>query len=97
MATFAEPKVGDYIAAVSARGAGFATEERLDARETAIERLLLGLRTHEGVGVGEVAALEISAGRLSDFEGLLTSTDGRLVATRQGRQVLDRLTAELIG
>jgi oxygen-independent coproporphyrinogen-3 oxidase len=97
VATFAEPKVGDYIAAVSARGAGFATEERLDARETAIERLLLGLRTHEGVGVGEVAALEISAGRLSDFEGLLTSTDGRLVATRQGRQVLDRLTAELIG
>ena len=39
MATCAEPKVSDYIAAVATRGAGFRTEERLDAREAAIERL----------------------------------------------------------
>jgi len=96
LATFAEPRVSDYVAAVNGRGVGFRTEEVLDTREAAIERLLLGLRTHEGVGLDEVAALAIPAERLSDFEGLLTSKDGRLVATRQGRQVLDRLTAELI-
>jgi oxygen-independent coproporphyrinogen-3 oxidase len=96
-ATYAEPRVGDYIAAVEARGVGFRTEERLDAREAAIERLLLGLRTHEGVGPEEVAALAIPAATLEAFraEGLLARS-GRIIATRAGRQVLDRLTAELI-
>ena len=97
VATYAEPKAGDYIAAVNGRGIGVRTEEALDARETAIERLLLGLRTHEGVGLDEVAALAISVERLDAFrgEGFLKTGD-RLIATRQGRQVLDRLTAELI-
>jgi oxygen-independent coproporphyrinogen-3 oxidase len=98
LATVAEPKIGGYIAAVNARGVGFATEDVLDVREVAIERLLLGLRTHEGVGLEEVAALAIPIDRLNDFtaEGLVTSANGRLVATRQGRQVLDRLTSDLI-
>jgi oxygen-independent coproporphyrinogen-3 oxidase len=97
LATYAEPKVGEYIATVEARGVGFRTEEILDAREAAIERLLLGLRTHEGVGLDEVAALAIPTETLEGFraEGLLAATD-RIIATRQGRQVLDRLTAELI-
>jgi oxygen-independent coproporphyrinogen-3 oxidase len=98
VATFAEPKVGDYIARVNQRGVGFQTEEVLGDREVAIERLLLGLRTHEGIGLDEVAALGIAADRLSDFatEGLITTAGGRLATTRQGRQLLDRLTAELI-
>jgi oxygen-independent coproporphyrinogen-3 oxidase len=98
VATVAEPKVSDYIAAVTARGVGFRVEENLDAREVAIERLLLGLRTHEGVGLAEVAALKIDAETLNTFatEGLIAPATSRLIATAKGRQVLDRLTAELI-
>lgn len=97
-ATFAAPRVADYIAAVNATGVGFQTEEPLDAREAAIERLLLGLRTREGVGLGEVAALSIADETLRAFadEGLIAVGAGRIAATSKGRQVLDRLTAELI-
>lgn len=98
VATVAEPKVTNYIATVAARGVGFKAEEKLDAREVAIERLLLGLRTREGVGVDEVAALAINAQTVNAFaaEGLIAPPTSRLIATAKGRQVLDRLTAELI-
>lgn len=98
LATHAEPKVADYIAMVGRTGVGFASAEPLDAREAAIERLLLGLRTHEGVAITELAALAMEPGRINDLThgGFIITDNGRLVATAQGRAVLDRITAELI-
>ena len=66
-------------------------------REVAIERLLMGLRTLEGVGLDELAPLKLTA--LDDLKaaGLVRVDTGRLFATAQGRAVLDRITAELVG
>ena len=98
-ATVAHPRVGDYLEAVARTGTGFATTEALDPRALAEERLLMGLRTTEGVDLAETAAAGLSAGdpRLGDHQraGLLRVEAGRLVATPAGRLVLDRLTAEL--
>ena len=96
-ATYAAPKTADYITRVRETGAGFATRERLSAREAAEERLLAGLRLAEGVPLAELAALGLSPDRLAAFVdlGLLADDPGRLRATPSGRLVLDRLTAEL--
>jgi oxygen-independent coproporphyrinogen-3 oxidase len=96
-ATYAEPKVADYIARVLKTGLGFATRERLSPREAAEERLLSGLRLSEGVPLADLAALDLEPARLADLTalGLLADAPGRLRATPAGRLVLDRLTAEL--
>lgn len=98
-ATAAERKIGDYIARVSDTGRGWATSEALDARAAAEERVILGMRTDEGVPFAEVAALGLTATspkvRELISEGFLEDRADRLIATPQGRMVLDRLTAEL--
>lgn len=101
LATVAERSVKAYLARVEAGGTGLAEREALDAREAALERLLMGLRTVEGVALAELAPLGLAAGdpRLAAFAeaGLVALAAGRLAATAAGRQVLDRLTAELAG
>lgn len=98
-ATAAHGRVEDYVGAVEATGLGWASREQLSPREAAEERLLMGLRTSEGVGLDEVAAIGLSAGAppVSELSqaGLLDVAGVRLVATAAGRLVLDRLTAEL--
>jgi len=91
LATTAPRKIADYI-----EGRGF-EHETLTPRQTAEERLLLGLRIDNGVGLGEVAALGLTPERVRHLveAGLLVDEPQRLRATRQGRLVLDRLTAEL--
>ena len=69
--------------------------EVLDAEDAALERLLLGLRTVEGVGLTEVAALEMPG--LAELEGLLEARGDRLVATPDGRRVLDAVVGRLLG
>jgi oxygen-independent coproporphyrinogen-3 oxidase len=98
IATYAEPRVADYIAAVKRAGAGFREPQALTAREAAIERLLLGLRTLEGVSMAELSALAIPGSALEEFtaRGLIHLSGDRLTATPGGRAVLDRLTADLI-
>ena len=90
-ATTAARKVGDYI-----EGVGF-ERETLTPREAAEERLLLGLRIDDGVMFEEVAALGLTPERVRDLveAGLLADDPTRLRATRAGRLVLDRLTAQL--
>jgi len=97
IASLAEPKVADYIAAVS-RGSSFRTIEALDPREAAIERLLLGLRTLEGVLLADLSALAIDPATIADLEnqGFIARSGDRLTATAKGRAVLDRITADLI-
>ena len=63
------------------------------------ERLLMGLRTTEGVAFQDLAALPITEPKLMELAraGLIAASGGRLYATSQGRLVLDRVTAELAG
>jgi oxygen-independent coproporphyrinogen-3 oxidase len=99
LATEAHARIPDYIRAVGTTGVGWSGAELLDATAAAEERLLMGLRTYEGVGWHEVAALGLTAEatvvRDLAASGLLVAGD-RLSPTPQGRLVLDRLTAELV-
>lgn len=98
-ATVAHRRVADYIAGVAV-GAPSATIEPLAPREALEERVLLGLRTVEGVGLPVLAELGLSpgAGPLAELlaDGFLTLADRRLVATARGRPVLDALLARLL-
>jgi oxygen-independent coproporphyrinogen-3 oxidase len=98
-ATTAARGVADYIAAVGETGVGFEACEVLSPRDVALERLLMGLRTSEGVALAELAPLGLGADdpRLAHFAeaGLIAPPDARLRATADGRRVLDRLIAEL--
>ena len=94
-ATIAHRRIADYVAAVCASGAGWAEREALSPRSRAEERLLMGLRTVEGVALNELDALPLK--RLPDLvsQGLVVQTAGRLRATAAGRLLLDRVTALL--
>jgi oxygen-independent coproporphyrinogen-3 oxidase len=70
--------------------------EPLTTREIALERLLMGLRTVEGVPIADLGPLAIPASRLESLDPLVRPQDGRLVATPAGRPVLDRVIAELV-
>jgi oxygen-independent coproporphyrinogen-3 oxidase len=95
----AASKVRDYIGKVEQTGLGWDVREALTPVEVAQERLLMGLRTIEGVALEELAPLGLSAEAPKVTElveaALLVVIDGRLYATGQGRLVLDRVTAEL--
>jgi putative oxygen-independent coproporphyrinogen III oxidase len=99
IATTAARRVGDYIAGVGATGVGFAEREVLAPRDVARERLLMGLRTREGVAFSELEPIGLVASdpRVATFAeaGLVVVRAGRLTATHDGRRVLDRLIAEL--
>jgi oxygen-independent coproporphyrinogen-3 oxidase len=90
-------KPADYIRAVAETGSGFEALEALDARETALERLILGLRTVEGAPLEALAPLPLNAEALNGLRSrrLVRVREGRLTATPRGRLVLDRLCAEL--
>jgi oxygen-independent coproporphyrinogen-3 oxidase len=89
-------RIVEYVKAVTSSGCG-AQRERLSMTEAAEERLLMGLRTVEGVGLDELAGLAIAPDVLAPLveAGLLERRSDRLIATRAGRAVLDRLTLEL--
>ena len=95
----AAPKPADYIQAVRDSELGWGEREALSPRQAAEERLLMGLRTSEGVALRELEPLALHAGhaKLSELgeAGLIRLEDGRLIATAEGRLVLDRLTMEL--
>ena len=98
-ATTAHSKVADYIRAVDETGVGFASET-LSPIEAAEERILLGLRIDDGVAFSEITALGLSPAHPAVTQlvdgGYLLDDPARLRATRAGRLVLDRLTADLI-
>jgi oxygen-independent coproporphyrinogen-3 oxidase len=99
LATEAAPRVDDYVARVRTAGVGWSASERLSAVAVAEERLLMGLRTVEGVRWSDLAPLGLSPPdprvRAAETLGLIISDAQGLRATGPGRLVLDRLTAEL--
>jgi oxygen-independent coproporphyrinogen-3 oxidase len=92
VATEAAHGIDAYIAAA---GRGLQGTEPLSAHDVAVERVLMGLRTDEGVAVEELAPLSLQ--NLPDLmaRGMLRAQSDRLVATPAGRAVLDRVTGEL--
>jgi oxygen-independent coproporphyrinogen-3 oxidase len=94
-ATEAARAIPDYLACVRETGTGLSLTEMLSAEEAAEERLLMGLRTVEGVPLAELQPLPLS--KLPDLQqaGFVRVADGRLFATAQGRPVLDRVIREL--
>ena len=93
-ASVAAKAIGDYVHQVSS-GLTPANRERLTDREVAVERLLMGLRTFEGVGLPELAPLGIDAARIAEFSGVAALADGRVRITEKGRPVLDRIIRDL--
>jgi hypothetical protein len=55
----------------------------------------MGLRTHEGVAMTDLAPLAIPPARFDALAGFLEIRDDRLAATASGRPVLDHLIATL--
>ena len=98
-ATVARPGITDYIAGVAV-GAPWSESEALDATGAAEERVLLGLRTDEGVGraVLETLGLTPDSAPLADLiaDGFLILADSRVVATVRGRPVLDAVLKSLL-
>ncbi|HEY3797429.1 MAG TPA: radical SAM family heme chaperone HemW [Caulobacteraceae bacterium] len=95
-ATLTPAGIDPYIARVAARG-GLAERTRLSPVEAAQERLLMGLRTLEGVARADLAPLDIDPDAIDALAsaGLIAAAPERLVATPAGRAVLDRLTLDL--
>jgi oxygen-independent coproporphyrinogen-3 oxidase len=94
-ATHSPERVVDYVASVRETGSG-SRHDRLSCRDVALERLVMGLRTDEGVALRALRSLGISPGRLEDLRDFVGVDRDRLVATRAGRLVLDRVIAELV-
>ncbi|MFC7377531.1 radical SAM family heme chaperone HemW [Brevundimonas sp. GCM10030266] len=98
-ATVAHRSIADYIAGV-ATDAPWSEREGQPPDEAAEERLLLGLRTVEGVSLADLAALDLSPdrGRLADLlaDGFLTQEDNRIAATATGRPLLDAVLKALL-
>jgi oxygen-independent coproporphyrinogen-3 oxidase len=99
IATTTTSGVGDYVARVGATGVGVSDRARLTPCEVATERLLMGLRTGEGVAWSELAALALGPGHpvVTDLAagGWLAVGTERVAATAKGRRVLDHITGEL--
>ena len=94
-ATESPRRISDYIAHVDRFGIG-ARPQPLTGGEAAMERLLMGLRTAEGVPLADLGDLALDGGRIEAMTGFLEVSDGRLIATSRGRPVLDHLLGELV-
>jgi oxygen-independent coproporphyrinogen-3 oxidase len=90
-ATAAPDRPAGYIAA-----AGRPALTPLSSQERLEERLLMGLRVSEGVPLAELPGLDLERARELAEMGVL-ELDDRVRATAQGRLLLDRVTAELLG
>ena len=94
-ATQSPARIADYVASVGETGTG-SGQDRLSCRDVALERLVMGLRTDEGVAIQDLRGLGISPATLEEMSTFVGVARGRLVASRAGRLVLDRVIAELV-
>ena len=100
IATVAARSVADYVGQVAGAGVGLLSRERLSPSAVAEERLLMGLRTSEGVAWPDIAALGLGARHPLVAElaagGWITAGRDSLAATTKGRPVLDHLMGRLV-
>ena len=98
-ATVAHRGIGAYVAGVAA-GTPWSERDAQSDRDAAEEKVLLGLRTVEGVALGDLAVLgraeaaEPLAGLIAD--GFLAVEADRVRATAAGRPVLDGVLRALL-
>ncbi|MFY8164002.1 MAG: radical SAM family heme chaperone HemW, partial [Brevundimonas sp.] len=98
-ATVAHRGIGAYVAGVAA-GTPWSERDAQSDRDAAEEKVLLGLRTVEGVALGDLALLgraeaaEPLAGLIAD--GFLAVEADRVRATAAGRPVLDGVLRALL-
>lgn len=90
----------DYIDAVRENGIGWIEEAALTGEERADEMLIMGLRTDEGIDAARISELRGRPlnGEAMDWlatEGLLVRAGERLVLTRRGRALTNKIAAEL--
>ncbi|MEN5228427.1 radical SAM family heme chaperone HemW [Brevundimonas naejangsanensis] len=99
IATVAHRRIGDYVQGV-ADADPWAERELLDPRDADEERVLLGLRTVEGVPLSLLQRLGLSAdeGKLGDLlaDGFVALKDGRVATTATGRPLLDAVLKALL-
>ena len=88
-ATLAPMAVRNYLA-----GTG-GLNEAMSARDVALERLLMGLRTDEGVALTDLTVLQIPDAKIESLGGFVFIARERMHVTRKGRSVLDYLLGEL--
>ena len=90
-----------WLASVEAGGHGFGETADLGREEMADEMLLMGLRIAEGLDLGRLAALTgyapsaAAIARLAEAGLVQHGVGGRLMATREGRMLLDAVVTEL--
>jgi oxygen-independent coproporphyrinogen-3 oxidase len=84
---------GSYLAAVEGGRSPTVEEDRLGAREVAEERVMLGLRTREGIALDDLAAAEVSA---LVRARLAVRRRGRLVLTSRGLDVHSAIAGRLM-
>ncbi|WP_375687882.1 radical SAM family heme chaperone HemW [Pseudooceanicola sp. LIPI14-2-Ac024] len=99
-ATEAPRMPGAWLEAV-AKGRGDAGPDRLDRSEEAEEFLLMGLRLSEGIDLNRferLAGHPLPPARITGLEeiGMLKRQDNRIIATTEGRMVLNSVLAELM-
>ena len=95
-ATVAHRGIGAYVEGVAA-GSPWTEQETQDAVAAAEERILLGLRTVEGVRMADLQALNLAARTTTLItDGFLHRIGDRLAATSQGRPILDALLKTLL-
>ena len=98
-ATVGHRRIADY-ATGAANGSPWSERATLSPGEAVEERLLLGLRTVEGVALSQLEAVGLAqdAGPLRDLiaDGFIDIRAGRLAATATGRPVLDTLLRLLL-
>lgn len=90
-----------YLDAVRVNGSGISLREPVDPADQAVEMLMMGLRLAEGIEVERFARLagrSLPADRLIELAdlGLARVTDGRLIATPDGRRLLNAVLGRLI-
>ncbi|RZJ36907.1 MAG: coproporphyrinogen III oxidase, partial [Brevundimonas sp.] len=98
-ATVAHRSIIDYISGV-ASAAPWSERDGQSPLDAAEERLLLGLRTVEGVSLTDLSALDLTPdqGRLADLltDGFLRLEHDRIAATAAGRPLLDAVLKALL-
>jgi len=98
-ATVAQRGIADYVTGVAA-GTPWTEHQPLSPTDAAEEKVLLGLRTVEGVALAELATLvrTVDRGPLADLiaDGFLEVEAGQVRATATGRPVLDSVLGTLL-
>jgi oxygen-independent coproporphyrinogen-3 oxidase len=99
-ALIAEKHPETWRALVNTHGCGIVTDTTVSPAEQASEYLLMGLRVSEGIDLERYAALagrEIDSSKIAGMKsmGLIKRQGQRLMATADGRKLLNAVIAEL--